>query len=773
MHYLNTFRSNAFRLRQLLLLIATFGIFASATAAPEAPKISLFDFEGGERGTEIPLLIEGDNTGDRNYQLYMKSVDNDGPFELTEAEYYAAQFQMDPNDEPQTIHVFFPFIEFSGVYEIYITEVNSAGEESSPSNILELELKPYEEYPTLGWEIETENGSTAKKNELYEFKVRAYDYIENIEVEVIFLDSPDGATLNNGTVSFTPTEGGNYQFVFGPKDSEKYPYSSYIHNIYVTQCDIPASIIFTFEDEDAKPFEYGYLELFQMDGEAKDPMDSRGGYYNSYDVRDGKVEINNLDKGKYVYWYYMDGAINPEMGEFYYDENGEWIGDDAWEDQTIEVECGQSYTKNIILERAYSSETFTLKGRVEAENTGEAYPYAMVSAVGSKKDAKKGNKYRFYFTAGTDGNGNFEVNLPVDLEYVVMAEAFDFVEGGRESYMREYWKEASTLVDATTINSNFAGEMVFTLEAPEPFENSISGTVSVAEGDETPQTDVFAFIVEPDEEYADERFPGYFEGWPVTTDDNGNYTIEDLLPGKYVLMAMPQSDKYMPGFYGQEDTKMHWDESAMIEVGPESNLTGIDIVLAKAGKREGSGIIKGFVNAEGDPKGGLIKQEAGGMGGVTIFATNTATGEIFSDMTIDNGYYEIKGLPMGTYRISADKVGYIPDNREITIGEGEEGEVEADMVIKATVSSVEENRFELTLYPNPTADNFSVSFAENLNSVNITLTTVEGRTVQARSLQAVSSGTSMDFNISDLSAGTYMLSIESNGKTSTYPVIRK
>jgi hypothetical protein len=162
------------------------------------------------------------------------------------------------------------------------------------------------------------------------------------------------------------------------------------------------------------------------------------------------------------------------------------------------------------------------------------------------------------------------------------------------------------------------------------------------------------------------------------------------------------------------------------------------------------------------------------MGGVTVFATNVETGEIYSAMTTSNGYYEITGLPSGTYRISADKVGYVPDNKEVTIGEGEgEETVEADMQIIAKTTSVRSSAFQLGIYPNPTTDKFTIGFEEQLRDVSFNLTDLSGKSILQRNIGTVQIGTEQTFDIGGLSIGTYILTIQSGEKTFAYPIVKK
>jgi|GEM_PF-5652993 len=762
----------------IALLTIAAAVPIAAQQRPDAPIIEHLDLHGemGLEGGFIALMIANDYPDDIQFNLYTRLLDgDDSDFVHTKAEYMETVSEKGSSTN-EIVHIFLPMIEEEGVYEFYITAVSADGAESEPSDILEQYLMNiHEEYPRYSWDFQDPNAGKGRIGEEYTFILRAYDTDGQTEIEIEMTDGPDGATYENTLVNYTPSEGGIYRFEFRAKDQTAYPDLVFQYEIYVSSCTDMPEITFTIEDENGIPYQYGYIEIIGISGSASGEIhEDHFKHYSGYEFQNGEVVISELDEGKYYYYLWAEGAKNKEYGEAYVDDTGEIIirGGDG-ESSTFEVKCGEDQTISIVLDRAYSTETFTVSGRVEMEDTAEPIEYARVYAIGSNDDS---NGPRYYFHAVTDQNGEFTIDLPVDLEYYVVAEHHIFDHDGAmyESFMREYWNEAATMLDADIIGRNFVGDMVFTLALPTPFANSISGNVSTEDGGDLPQTDIFAFMVEIEEGFAEEYYYGLYEGYPVTTDEDGNYELTNLVPGKYVVMAMPMDDSYMPAFYGMDESTMHWDESDYLEVGSETNLSGIDIILLKTGKGSGSGIIRGYVDAKGDAKGGLIKQEAGGMHGVTVYATNIETGDVFGDMTDSDGYYEITSLPVGTYAITADRVGYNPDNREVTIGEGEEGTADADMTITSKTTSVDELFMSSSsVFPNPTNGQIAVKVDENLINATATLTDVSGKVINTIDIMTLSAGEDIDFDLSGESSGTYLITITSGNLTRTWTIVRQ
>lgn len=76
----------------------------------------------------------------------------------------------------------------------------------------------------------------------------------------------------------------------------------------------------------------------------------------------------------------------------------------------------------------------------------------------------------------------------------------------------------------------------------------------------------------------------------------------------------------------------------------------------------------------------------------------------------------------------------------------------------------------LSLYPNPTAGQFTLAFTEALPSpVQVCLCTSSGAVIETRAVR----GTSEVFDLTGKSAGVYLLLLEAGGKAQTWKIIKK
>jgi Secretion system C-terminal sorting domain len=72
------------------------------------------------------------------------------------------------------------------------------------------------------------------------------------------------------------------------------------------------------------------------------------------------------------------------------------------------------------------------------------------------------------------------------------------------------------------------------------------------------------------------------------------------------------------------------------------------------------------------------------------------------------------------------------------------------------------------LYPNPTTGKFSVTFSKGLQNAAVFVTDLQGKVM----LQFKASGNKIDFDLSGVAAGAYLVRIEEKGKAITKKVVK-
>lgn len=233
-------------------------------------------------------------------------------------------------------------------------------------------------------------------------------------------------------------------------------------------------------------------------------------------------------------------------------------------------------------------------------------------------------------TAVTSGaDGGFTIGGRAAGDYVL---AFD---GRHVGYLPEYWQDAPTEAEATSITLS-PGQALSGLTAALDPGGTITGRITDAEG----QPVVGAQVSVPP------------LGW-ASTDDDGRYRIPGLDPGEYTVEVIAPYDDprpflsmYWPGVTDEEDAQE-------IAVSAGSTSTA-DLVL-----REG-GSISGTVT---------LTRQAGVRQDPFVTAITTDGQHVGSAAVADDGSYTITGLRNGDYVVSARYAGglvFWPDAPDAT-----------------------------------------------------------------------------------------------------------
>lgn len=254
-----------------------------------------------------------------------------------------------------------------------------------------------------------------------------------------------------------------------------------------------------------------------------------------------------------------------------------------------------------------SQEHGSISGNVTDDSTGQ--PLAGATVVAKKTDHLFGSQ------ALTDEFGNYTIGeLPAG-DYIVVA----FKEGYHfEIYNNTQKEDSVTLVHVNAGQNTPDINFSLTPKETPPNLGSISGTVTDFEtGEPIPGAILVAFdLIHHLEEYHSK----------ARTDSSGNYTIENLFPSKYKVIAWAEG--YNFEVYPET-----------VAVGPGQHVTSINFQL----KKKQRGAIAGNVIEKGSglPLHALvIAHQVEGRG----------YGRALTDST---GHYLIENLPEGRYKVIA------------------------------------------------------------------------------------------------------------------------
>lgn len=211
-----------------------------------------------------------------------------------------------------------------------------------------------------------------------------------------------------------------------------------------------------------------------------------------------------------------------------------------------------------------------------------------------------------------------------------LAPGIYFVKAGSRGYHPEFYTEAETLSDATPlsvgVNEVWLG-ISFTLSPA----SIIEGTVLTDQGLPIVRALVVAKMI----------------GSPfrkeALSDTTGNYRIENLPSGNYIVFAMARG--YYREFYDNAETR---DEATPVELSTSEVESGIDFSLSEI--PDNAGAISGFVFDDQDnlPIPGAIMVAVAAQGGPPLFSVTDA-----------DGFYGIKGLTNGDYFVMCWAQGYV------------------------------------------------------------------------------------------------------------------
>ncbi|MCG8605004.1 carboxypeptidase regulatory-like domain-containing protein [bacterium] len=227
----------------------------------------------------------------------------------------------------------------------------------------------------------------------------------------------------------------------------------------------------------------------------------------------------------------------------------------------------------------------------------------------------------------TDENGQYIVQLRPGF-YQVFAFARGF--SGEFFDNKQYAREADlvqVLEGAHTSNIDFKLGT----------RGSIAGQVTDQETGEP----IVGAIVEAFKEKARVNDEARHAGFRAKTDDLGNYLIEDVPDGKYLMVALAR--EYLPEFYRESPDKEH-ATFILMEAGEDT--TGVDFTLEKGGS------IAGFVGSNPDslPLARSLVQ---------VWNTENKVGR--KTYTDDSGQYKVEGLPTGDYIVHVIARGFHPE----------------------------------------------------------------------------------------------------------------
>lgn len=416
----------------------------------------------------------------------------------------------------------------------------------------------------------------------------------------------------------------------------------------------------------------------------------------------------------------------------------------------IQLNANDSLFFDIALAPFVPPTLFTLSGNVTNELGNPFIARIMVFPV----------RYNSLFSHSTikgtltDSLGNYSIPVREGDTVIVFCKPMNF------NYLPEYYDDKQTFAEADRIpiTGNITG-IDFELEPRPVFNNGLSGIVMNTNNEGVmAHVNAFGFM------------NNNFRKYRTVTDSTGNYSLTNLQPNEYILLAIPH-DGYLPTFFRYDgQPTMNWRMADSVVVEESGIVSGIDFIVHPS-------LMQGFANLTGyvlDPYGNTIA-------GSYVFAFDENNYPHSYAISDANGRYIISGFTPGSYKIVGDKIGYSTDEYS-TISFDYSSNSHHELSITLTPDGITSsnniptivNEYQLEQnYPNPFNPATTIKYSVPVEGlVKLEIYNIIGSKVAELVNEVKSAGNhTIAFNANELSSGIYFYKIQANSFTETKKMV--
>ncbi len=255
----------------------------------------------------------------------------------------------------------------------------------------------------------------------------------------------------------------------------------------------------------------------------------------------------------------------------------------------------------------------------------------------------------YVYTTKVDSTGKYSLKLPQG-SYIAQAYA--------SGYYRLFYNNRSDLLsaDIVKVQAEVANINFVLKQVPPVVLGKISGSVVDSTSRGGVISRVLAFRLRPVGKDTIIAPKAYM----ADTDSLGAYSITNLPPGDYVVLAVPLGH-YVPSFYSTLGSSRRWIDASKISINGNS-VAGITIyVVPMLRNATGYSSIKGSVTSSTPTSFGSMGKlsSAVGIEGSMVYAVDNSSGLVAGyGVTNTDGSFTIAELAPGSYSVSVDKVEY-------------------------------------------------------------------------------------------------------------------
>lgn len=593
----------------------------------------------------------------------------------------------------------------------------------------------------------------ADVNEAWQYQAEAVAS-DSSSVTIVMLEAPEGATINNGLVSFTPTKKGSYEFTlkaYLTSDTtvqDVQQFTIRIGGCHKDSLDYKpcAYIVGHVLDKNGKPVAGAFVGCVETPSENTDWF----GYQNTTTTDANGAFLLPVVEGTYLLYVSSD-----QFGMIAYDSATVQTSPND-QPSYVTLNCGDTITANFTVEPYKEPAKYVVSGRVTDETTGNAIANANVDFINSynDNDSQWNSNHVYGYSAKTDENGNYSVEVESGRAYYAQAYT------DKDHYLPEWYNNVADFSDAQLINvdSVAINNINFTLSKYETKETGFRGIVTDANG-KAMNAVVTAFMVKSNDLFATSWISS-----TMTDQNTGEFTFDQTVPGEYIVYAIPfDTTDYIPGYYKENDFAVSdWSDATSITVGNSFDQTTHVIKLQSIPQSQGVAVLAGKVfSAENGSKANNT------LSGVIITAYNVSGEAIACAKSDNDGNYTLNNVASGQVKLVASKYGYDKYQDNMTIANVANQKFDKNIVLAQKVAGTTginegdvDNGYGVRVYPNPvTSIDASVIANVKAGSYTMNIYNESGINVYSVNVNLVEGANTIAVNTNSLSNGTYLVKI--------------
>ncbi|HZV12250.1 MAG TPA: carboxypeptidase regulatory-like domain-containing protein, partial [Candidatus Kapabacteria bacterium] len=230
---------------------------------------------------------------------------------------------------------------------------------------------------------------------------------------------------------------------------------------------------------------------------------------------------------------------------------GEWYFavDSVSGAKVLQIISNIADTANFQLQAVHEEHACIISGTVfgahDSAVAGAEVTITMVDRDGRDNDSL------YSVTVKTNAAGEYRDTVICGATYIVFAR--------KDGFIGLYWRNGHGPLDADRIHiENSVDGINFVLLQQSNSGTELAGTVYGCDSVRSPQpSEVTAYL---------SKEGRYIAVATVKTDSNGFFSFQDLVPGTYVIQAVPRNHDYAPGYYtDQNQCTNDWHDAARIQ----------------------------------------------------------------------------------------------------------------------------------------------------------------------------------------------------------------